>query len=260
MQSVPGQGLRGQAVLDLIYPTQCVSCDTRLDDEMSLCGACWRQTPFILGLVCDLCGTPLPGDGPADGGDRQGQPADGSRILCDDCMATPRPWQRGRALFSYRDNARRLVLQLKHGDRTDLARPMARWLAGIAAPVVTDDTVVAPVPLHWSRVLVRRYSQSALLARALAHEIGRPYLPDALVRLRRTPLLEGMSRERRFATLSDAIRPHPRRGSALAGRSVLLVDDVMTTGATLTATAEAAHQAGAARVQVLVLARVAKDD
>jgi predicted amidophosphoribosyltransferase len=119
--------------------------------------------------------------------------------------------------------------------------------------------VVAPVPLHWARLLRRRYNQAALLSARLAQDLGLDHAPDALTRARRTPSLESKSRDQRFATLQAAIRPHPVRGRTLTGRPVLIVDDVMTTGATLAATAEAARQAGASDVRMVVLARVIKE-
>ena len=236
-----------QSVVDLLFPAQCVSCDARVETDFALCGACWRETPFITGLVCDLCGLPLPGTDP------------GHPVHCDDCMALARPWQRARAALLYRDNGRRLVLGLKHGDRTDLARPAGRWMAAVAGPLLTPDTLVIPVPVHWSRLVRRRYSQAALLAQEVARAAQRDWLPDALIRPRRTPMLDGKSRDERFATLDGAIRPHPSRGKRLQGRDVLVVDDVMTSGATLAAAMDAARMAGARTVSVLVLARVAKD-
>ena len=214
-------------------------------DDFALCAACWRDTGFIEGLVCESCGVPLPGD------DTE------ATIHCDDCMSIARPWQRGRAVFRYEGAGRRMVLALKHGDRTDLARPAARWLARAGAPLLLPDTILVPVPSHWRRLVSRRYNQAAELVRALALYTGLDTAPDLLVRSRRTPVLDGMGREARFAALSGAIRPHPRR--AATGRPVLLIDDVLTSGATLGAAAEAARQAGATRVDVLVLARVAKD-
>ncbi len=236
-----------QSLLRLIYPPQCISCDALLAEEMALCGTCWRSTPFISGNVCDACGVPLPGE-------YEDQPD-----LCDDCLTIARPWASGRAALLYRDNARRIVLALKHGDRPELAKPAARWMQSAAAPLLESGQVMVPVPAHWSRFLRRRYNQAALLARELARLTNATYLPDALIRTRRTAVHDGMGLDQRFQNMSHAIAPHPKYGGALIGKEVLLIDDVMTSGATLAAAAEATFAAGATRVCVLALARVAKD-
>jgi ComF family protein len=236
--------MRLQAALHLLYPPQCLSCEAAVATDFGLCGACWRETPFISGLVCDKCGAPLPGQD------------DGQRPLCDDCLTIARPWARGRAAMVYADNARRLVLALKHGDRQDLARPAADWLMRAARPILEPGMLVAPVPLYWLRLLTRRYNQSALISDRLARAAGMAHLPDLLRRSRRTPSQDGRSREARFANQQGAITLHPHHAARVAGRHVLLVDDVMTSGATLAAATEACMAGGAARVSVLALARV----
>lgn len=236
-----------QTLVGLLYPPRCLGCGQNVDSDFGLCGACWRDTPFIGGTVCESCGIPLPGE------------PDGFRIDCDDCLATPRPWDMGRAALLYKDGARRLVLALKHADRQDIARPAGAWMARAARPILQPEMLVAPIPLHWSRQLRRRYNQSALLSAAVARELGLAHCPDLLQRQRATPTLDGRSAAQRSATLTGAIRAHPRRRHLLAGRGVLVVDDVMTSGATFAAAANAAHAAGAARVCVVAMARVAKD-
>ena len=242
----PVRALAGRAVT-LVYPPRCLGCGGLVDSDFGLCATCWRDTPFIGGLVCDGCGTPLPGLG------------DGCRVDCDSCLAHPRPWDMARAALIYRDQARRLVLALKHGDRTDIARPAAGWMARAGRDILRPGMIVAPVPLHWTRLARRRYNQSALLAAHLARIAGLEMCPDLFRRTMRTPLLEGKSQAARYAVMQGAIDAHPRHRHRLAGREVLVVDDVMTSGATLAATTEAAHAAGAARVCVITLARVAKD-
>lgn len=236
-----------QSVVRLFYPPQCVSCDARVEHDFALCGACWKDTHFISGLVCDSCGTPLPG---------QSQQA---REYCDDCLHQTPPWARGRAALIYRGNARRLILSLKHADRVDLAHPAGRWMAASAGAIAEPDMLVVAIPAHWTRLLSRRYNQAALLARRVADHLSLPAMPDALVRVRRTAVHDGLSRTQRFANMDKAIEPHRKRASHLRGRKILLVDDVMTSGATFGAATRACYAAGASQVSILALARVAKD-
>lgn len=218
-----------------------------VESDFGLCGECWRDTPFISGLVCDACGTQLPGTAGAD------------LDYCDDCLVTARPWSRGRAALRYHANGRRLVLALKHGDRQDLARPAAAWMARAAQPILHADTLIVPVPLHWLRMLSRRFNQAALLAHGVARESGCDWCPDLLIRPKRTQSLGGLDRDARHATLDRAIRVNPRRAGRLRDRAVLIVDDVMTSGATLSAATQACYAAGARDVCILTLARVGKD-
>jgi predicted amidophosphoribosyltransferase len=244
MQSA-GAVLKGalEGVRRALYPPACVACGALTDSEFALCGACWREAGFLAGaLVCDACGVPLPG-------------RDAGPVHCDDCLRRPRPWTKGRAALPYRGTGRALALALKHADRTDLAKPLGLWLAAAARPLLLPDLVLVPVPLHWTRLAKRRHNQAQLLAREAGRILGLPVLPDALTRARSTKSLGHEGREARAKALEGAIRPHPRRGAALAGRPVLLVDDVMTSGATLSACALAARAAGATEVRACVLAR-----
>lgn len=236
-----------QALLQMVYPPQCLTCDARVTIDFGLCGECWRDTPFIIGLTCGKCGTPLPGDD-----NRQD-------VLCDDCIATARPWRQGRAALIYKDNARKMVLSFKHGDRIDLARPAATWMFRAAQPILRPDMLVAPVPLHWMRLLKRRYNQAGLLSAGIARMAGLEHIPDLLQRRHSTGSQDDRSREGRFANMSGALTAHSRHAGRINGRHILLVDDVMTSGATLAAAAEACISNGAAEISVLVLARVIKD-
>ncbi|AGI74338.1 ComF/GntX family-like protein [Octadecabacter arcticus 238] len=237
-----------QSLIKIFYPSQCVMCEARTEVDFALCGPCWAETPFIDGLCCDGCGSPLPG---------QGEPEAG--ILCDDCMVVARPWSKGRAAMIYKEKARRLVLSLKHGDRTDLTRAAGPWLARAAKPLITVETLIVPVPLHRFRLLRRKFNQAALLAGQAAAVAGVQYCPDALIRRKKTAPLEGHTRDQRFEALSGAIVPNPKRMALLNGRKVLLIDDVMTSGATFAAATEACYSAGVDDVCVLALARVVKD-
>ncbi|MFD0982186.1 ComF family protein [Tropicimonas aquimaris] len=244
-----GAAMRGalRTTLRTIYPPHCLSCNEVVGTERGLCGACWAEAVFINGLVCELCGVPLAGE-------EGGGPA-----CCDDCLAIARPWTAGRAALVYAGTGRRLVLGLKHGDRTELAKVAAGWMAHAGRDILEPDLLVAPVPLHWWRLFRRRYNQSALLSVALGRLTGLECCPDLLVRTRATPTQEGRDRHQRFRNVSGAIAVHPRRADGIAGRRVLLVDDVLTSGATMAACADVALAAGACEVRVLALARVSKD-
>ena len=218
-----------------------------MESDFALCGPCWRDTPFIFGLCCETCGVPLPGEN------------NDTPEYCDDCLRYAKPWSMGRAAVLYRDNGRKLVLGLKHADRHDIVRPAARWMARAAQPMTCEGMILAPVPLHWTRMLRRRFNQSAVLARAIAHQLGLECCPDLLVRHARTPGLDGLGYDQRHDTVCGVFRAHPGRAHHLKGRTILLVDDVMTSGATLSALTQICLAGGATDVRVLVLARVSKD-
>ncbi|MHA7850385.1 double zinc ribbon domain-containing protein [Roseovarius sp.] len=236
-----------QTALRLVYPARCIACGEGVESDFALCGPCWRDTPFIFGLCCETCGVPLPGEN------------NDTPEYCDDCLRYAKPWSMGRAAVLYRDNGRKLVLGLKHGDRHDIVRPAARWMARAAQPMICQGMILAPVPLHWTRMLRRRFNQSAVLARAIAHQLELECCPDLLVRHARTPVLDGLGYDQRHATVCGVFRAHPGRAHHLKDRTILLVDDVMTSGATLSALAQICLAGGATDVRVLALARVSKD-
>ena len=246
--NVPLQRAAGRIVAaarDALYPQTCVLCDTRVQEAHALCPDCWSDTSFITGAACGLCGVPLPGA------------SDGTVDRCDDCLTLARPWDEGRAVLRYAGGGRRMVLALKHGDRTELAEAGALWLHRKARDLLTPETVFVPVPIHRWRLLKRRYNQSALIAKALARHSGGTFAPEALTRCRATPSQDHRGTRERYANLEGAIGPGRESVDA---RHVALVDDVMTSGATLTACSDILRRCGAARITVLVLARVAKDD
>lgn len=236
-----------QTALTAIYPPRCLGCGEMVDSDFGLCGACWGQTAFVGGTVCDTCSTPLPGS------------AHDEAVHCDACLRAPKPWKQGRAALLYKGMGRKLVLRLKHADRQEIAKPAAGWMRQSVLDMAPQDALIAPVPLHWMRLARRRYNQSALIANHLSDMTGLSACADLLERPLKTPSLDGKTRDERADILNGAIRVNGRRRHRLVNRTVILVDDVMTTGATLTACAEACRAAGATDVCVAVLARVVKD-
>lgn len=234
-------------LIDALYPPRCLACTAATDQPHGLCPACWRDTHFIAGTTCRKCGVPLIGEA-------------GAVDVCEGCTRHPPAWDRGAAAVLYSGAGRRVVLALKHGDRLDMVRPLAGWIAAAGAPLLAEADVIAPVPLHWRRLLMRRYNQSAELVRRLSRLSGRPSCVDLLQRRRATIPQEKMDRAARVANQAGAVTVTPRHRAAVAGRRILLVDDVMTTGATLSGAADCLRAAGAAGVDVLVLARVAFED
>ncbi len=226
-----------------IYPPLCLSCSGETDSA-GLCAKCWTETQFITGHKCDCCGTPLLGD-PDD-------------VPCDNCIRYPPVWSQGRAVAVYSGGARRISLALKHGDRLDMGPTLARWMVTAGADVMDGIDIVAPVPLHWTRMLKRRYNQAAELSKHIAKVGEITHVPDLLTRFKRTSMQMDMTRDERFENQREALKMTNRFTELIQGKRILMVDDVMTTGATLSACAQACISGGAAHVNVLVFARVAR--
>ncbi len=231
-------------LLDLLLPPRCAGCGTAVAESGALCTACWRAIEFLAPPACARCAYPFEFE-------VSGQ------TVCAACLARPPVYDRARAVLRYDDGCRQMLLSFKHGDRTDLAPVFGRWLARAGAELLAEADLVAPVPLHWTRLFRRRYNQAALLARCAARETGRTFAPDILVRRKRTaPQKSGMAARRR--NVAGAFAVPSRRRPDIEGRRVLLIDDVRTTGATLDGCARALKAAGAAGVDVLTLALVVR--
>lgn len=201
----------------------------------------WGRIRFLDGPVCDGCGVPFE----FDPGDR-----------CAACLAKPRAFDAARAACLYDETSRDPILKLKHADRLDLAPMLARWISRAARDLIEEADAIAPVPLHRFRLLHRRYNQAAEIARPLAAMTGTPYLPDALVRRRDTATQAGKSGSGRKRNVAAAFEVPASRRKQVEGLRILLIDDVLTTGATAEGCARALKAAGAARVDLAVVARV----
>lgn len=228
--------------LDVALPRLCPSCRDLVADN-GLCPACWSKLAFISAPYCPRLGIPFAYD-------------PGPGILSMQAIADPPAYQRARAAVRYDDVARALVSAFKYGDRLDLAPLLGGWMARAGAELLDGADALVPVPLHWRRLWTRRYNQSAALAGAIARISGVPVAHDLLRRVKATPQQVGLSRAERATNVQGAFRVAPSARAEVAGRRLILVDDVLTSGATSDACARALLRAGAAEVDVLVLARV----
>jgi len=230
-------------LLNAVLPPRCLRCGADVGEAGALCSDCWDGLTFLSDPQCHRCGVPF-----------ETVPADGA--LCGACAARPPAFDRARAVFAYDDASRDLVLGLKHGDRTDAAPGLGRWLCRAGGELIRTADVIAPVPLHSWRLVQRRYNQSALLVRTVARQTGTPAEYDLLRRDRATPSQGGLGRGARRRNVANAFSVTPRHRERLAGRRILLVDDVLTTGATAESCARTLTRAGSAAVDVLTVARV----
>jgi ComF family protein len=234
----------GRRALDLLLPPQCLTCDEATDAPGQFCAACFREVSFISAPFCRRCGVPLA---------YARQAVDG---VCPQCRLHAPPWGQARAALRYDAASRRLILPLKHADRTDLARPLAAMMIRAGGEVLREAELLAPVPLHPSRLRARRYNQAVLLAREISRRTGIALIPDALVRLRATAPLGELGAADRARAVANLFAPRIGAREKIAGRRVLLIDDVLTSGATAGECCRALLAAGAARVDLLVAARV----
>lgn len=234
----------GRGLADLILPP--VAHDSReATAAAGLSADAWNRVIFLEAPVCDGCGAAFEFDGGDFASDR-----------CAACSAQPYAFQRARAACVYDEASRGLILKYKHGDQQQFAGLFARWLGRAAADLIADADAVAPVPLHRSRLLARRFNQAAEIARPLARQAGREYLPDALIRVAATASQGGKSMRGRRLNVKTAFAVTDAGALRVRGRRILLIDDVLTTGATGEACARALMAAGARAVDLAVIARV----
>jgi ComF family protein len=231
----------------LLFPPVCAGCRREVSQPGALCGTCWPKLKFLEKPWCAVMGTPF-------------QYEMGEGFLSAEAIANPPPFDRARATVAYTGVARRMVQALKYGDRTDLAPWMARWMLRAGSELVADADVVLPVPLHWRRFFSRRFNQSAELARAIAALSGKPFEPMAIRRVKVTRQQVGLGLNERQDNVRAAFKVPPEHDISVSGRRVLVVDDVYTTGATVSSVAKALKRSGALAVDVLTFARVLPGD
>jgi ComF family protein len=239
--AAPFRALFGRA-LDVALPTLCPACREPVGGN-GLCASCWAKLSLIAPPYCERLGIPFAYD-------------PGPGVLSMQAMADPPAYHRARAAVRYDDIARALVHALKYGDRLDLAPTMARWMARAGRELVSEADALIPVPLHWRRLWARRFNQSALLAKTISQETGIGIAEGVLKRVKATIQQVGLSQTERAQNVQGAFRVPAERRADVAGRRVVLIDDVLTSGATSDACARALLRAGAGQVDVVVFARV----
>jgi ComF family protein len=230
----------GRTLVDGILPPRCLACGAVVGEPDALCGPCWATMSFFAPPWCAVCGLPFP------------YPM-GEGAVCAACARERVSWDRARAVMRYDRHSRGLILALKHGDRTHLAKALGMWMHRAGGDILDGADLMVPVPLHWTRLFSRRYNQAGLLAHAVHAAGGPPVAPDWLIRRRRTPSQGRLGPLARTRNVRGAFQLRP--GRSVRGKRLVIVDDVLTTGATVEECARVLRRAGAAWVGVLTLAR-----
>jgi ComF family protein len=231
-----------RSALDLVLPERCPCCGAITPPGGDFCAACWQQLRFLVPPWCGQCAVPL-------------EFATDDEQICASCLATPPLHDGIRAAVVYNDVSRHVVLRMKYGGKIGMAKLIAKHLRR-HLPDPSETILVVPVPLHWTRLWGRGFNQSALIAKALARPGSLSFCPDALVRQQQTPFLRGMSRKQRAKTVGSAFALNPKMADQIKGARILLIDDVMTSGATSNACVKTLKRAGAEWVQIFCWARV----
>jgi ComF family protein len=232
-----------RGILGALTPAHCLVCQSAGIDQPGLCVTCWQKLRFLDDPVCDVLGTPFAYD--------QGEGA-----LSPAALTHPPVWNRSRAAVIFDEHSKEIVHAFKYGDRGEAGLFMAQMMARAGRKLISEADMIVPVPLHWKRLWKRRFNQAAILAQRLGKLSGKPYAPQLLRRIRATPQQVGLDAEARARNMRRAFGFAPGAEGKIKGKAILLVDDVRTTGATLSACVEALKRGGAVRVDVLSFALV----
>lgn len=234
-----------KTLVDLVLPPRCPVSGDVVEKQGMLSGEAWAALEFMAPPLCDICGIPFE--------------YDTEEAVCGACLAAPPCYARARAALKYNDTSRDLVMGFKHADKLYAVKTFTPLLKRAGVDVLERAEILVPVPLHFWRLMKRRYNQSVLIARDLGRNCGLPVLSDALVRTRATPPQAHLKADKRRKNVRGAFAVKPARVAAIQGKSVLLIDDVLTTGATAEECTKALLEAGAARVDVLAVARAVRE-
>jgi ComF family protein len=239
---------------EAVLPPRCPVSGDLVDAHGMVAPQVWQNLDFIIDPMCQKCGMPFGFD--ADGGGVEGL---GDDHLCVNCLSYPPEYHKARSVVHYNDGSKSMILAFKHGDQTHLVRSFIPWIKQAGRKILGDVDVIIPVPLHRWRLLRRRYNQAALIGERLSGETGIYFLVDGLIRKRATPAQGHLTIQERKDNVKEAFTVNPKYAADFKDKNVVLIDDVYTTGATVNECACVLKDAGAARVDVLTLARVVKD-
>jgi ComF family protein len=235
------------SIVDTILPPRCVFTGEAVDAQGTISPKAWASLGFITAPYCRTCGFPFEIDA-------------GGEALCGACLKEPPLFDKGRSALRYDDASRDFILGFKHGDRTHAAVSMVPWLKIAGAEFWDEADMIVPVPLHRWRLLRRRYNQAAIMALTLGRALNKKVMPDILLRTRATPSQGHLRAKEREENVKHAFVIHPKRTTIVTGKNIVLIDDVYTTGSTVTECTKALKEVGATKVFVLALARVVRPE
>lgn len=237
----------GQKTLDFILPPLCLQCHTLVLQQGGLCASCWQKISFISKPFCKSCGFPF--DLPLE-----------LESICGPCAREKPPFTRARAAVYYNEISKPLILRFKHGDALHMTPLFTEWLYQAGQDLFEQAEYIAPIPLHWSRLVYRGYNQAAILSHKLSKKTKITHAPDLLKRKKRTPSQGTLTAKERDKNVSNAFKLNKKYDQFVRDKHILLIDDVLTSGATVQACAKVLKKSGAKQVDILTLARVIKSE